>query len=480
MLQSIPKNLSTALAVLALGALAPGCSPQPDETLGILCAAAGNGEVHCVSSNQGPAAAWRQAAPHGELPVQMWAKWPKDVTLEELVGSPTKLKAWFADTNKAHGYVRDTKKNAESYLASLGGPGGMQLDEAILRQRQILTRTPVDAIGDFKTALSDKASAEKSPVLAALATDKQSMTAVQAVFEKARTDAAPLDSAYAGMATQFTTYRATEALETQVYKTLAQQASQSTLATLPDVEQAILAAALTASAKPSELALNAMKLSAQIQSFELSSQAALVPHTDFLATHGAALPDRSSGALRSLNAMLGYIQQRTTRSDATATSLLNGIAMRRQALVVLNAGPPMSDMVAQAKLLKARTAFDDTASARVAAFVAAPKVSKNLKLPYLARRYDQITAFLQLQPLCDPASSSWREAGCVSLRNNFSAAETYLKSTLPVLITTGLATMGAQGVDVTQLDAVQAKLTIGDVKGAAILYDAAVRGTEGT
>jgi hypothetical protein len=87
---------------------------------------------------------------------------------------------------------------------------------------------------------------------------------------------------------------------------------------------------------------------------------------------------------------------------------------------------------------------------------------------------------LQLQPLCDPSSSSWREAGCVSLRNNFGAAKTYLTITLPLLITTGLATMAAHGVDVAQLAAVQAKLTTGDVKGAAVLYDAAVRGTEGT
>jgi hypothetical protein len=474
------KNVSMALAVLALGALAPGCAPHPDETLGSLCAASENGEPHCVRSNQGPAAAWSQAAPHGELPVQMWAKRPDAVALEDLVGSPTLLKAWFADTDKVHTYVRDTKKNAESYLASMGGHGGRLLDEAINRQQQLLSRSPVDAIGDFKAALNDKASAEKSPVVAALATDKQSMTAVQTVFEKARTDIASLESAYAGLAAQFTTYRATEAAETQTYKALAQQASQATLATLPDVEQAILTAGLTASATPNDLALNAMKLSAQLQSFELSSQAALTPHTDFLATHGAALPDMSSGALRSLNAMLGYIQQRITRSDATATSLLNGIVMRRQALVVLNAGQPMGSMIAQAKLLKARTSFDATANARIAVLLAAPTGSKALKLPYLARRYDQLTAFLQLQPLCDPSSSSWREAGCVSLRNNFSAAETYLKITLPLLITTGLATLGAHGVDVAQLAAVQAKLTTGDVKGAAVLYDAAVRGTEGT
>ena len=57
--------------------------------------------------------------------------------------------------------------------------------------------------------------------------------------------------------------------------------------------------------------------------------------------------------------------------------------------------------------------------------------------------------------------------------------ETHLATTLPLLITTGLATMAAKGVEATQLDAVKTRLDAGDVKGAAILYDAAVRGTEG-
>jgi hypothetical protein len=103
-----------------------------------------------------------------------------------------------------------------------------------------------------------------------------------------------------------------------------------------------------------------------------------------------------------------------------------------------------------------------------------------MSLLYLARRYDQLTAFLQMAPLCDPSSSSWREAGCVSLRKSFSAAATERKTTLPTLITTGIATMHAKGVDPLLLDAAQTKLDAGDVKGAAILYDAALRATEGT
>jgi hypothetical protein len=77
-------------------------------------------------------------------------------------------------------------------------------------------------------------------------------------------------------------------------------------------------------------------------------------------------------------------------------------------------------------------------------------------------------------------SASWRETGCSSLRGSFGAAETYLKMTLPALISTGLATMRGKGVDATLLDAAQAKLQTGDVKGAALVYDAAIRSTEGT
>jgi alpha-beta hydrolase superfamily lysophospholipase len=136
----------------------------------------------------------------------------------------------------------------------------------------------------------------------------------------------------------------------------------------------------------------------------------------------------------------------------------------------------MSAQVAQKKLLAAAQTFKDTSTARVDA--ASPSMSKTMSLPYLAHRYDQLTALLQMQPLCDPALSSWREAGCVSLRAKFSAAETERKTTLPALITTGIVAMRFKGVDKPLLDAAQGKLDSGDIKGAAILYDAAVRSAE--
>jgi hypothetical protein len=65
------------------------------------------------------------------------------------------------------------------------------------------------------------------------------------------------------------------------------------------------------------------------------------------------------------------------------------------------------------------------------------------------------------------------------LGDKFKAMATEVKMTLPGQITTGIAVMRNKGVDAALLDAAQAKLNAGDVKGAAIAHDAALRGAEG-
>jgi hypothetical protein len=496
------KILLTAIAVLAFGAFAPGCASAPDESLGSLCAKAEPGEKHCVRANLGPDGPWKDALAGGGLPIQMWATPPDAMTLDELVSSADNLKAWYADIDTVLGYVRDTQQNAESYHASMGGfPGVLSglLHQAKDRQAEMLTQQPVDAVANFKAALSDKATTEAnaSPIVAAIAADKQSMAAVQAVFDLAKTKAAALSSSYADVASQFSAYRATEAAETKGYATLALQASQSTLDTLPIVEQAILSAGQGASAKPNALLLAGMKLAAQIQVFQVDPELAFTAEqADFLATHGAVQPDMTSSALRSLNAMLGYIQHRVTRSDAIAASLLNGVAAREQALLLLDTGtssaksngsPPLMnvtegsrDQIAKALLQKASTMFAASATERVAAIASALPTSATLKLPYVAHRYDMLTTLVQLEPLCDPSSSSWREAGCVALRKSFPAAKAARTTEIPGLITAGILGMRQKNIDPALLDAAQAKLDAGNIKAAAILHDAALRGTEGT
>ncbi|AUX23461.1 uncharacterized protein SOCEGT47_039860 [Sorangium cellulosum] len=153
-----------------------------------------------------------------------------------------------------------------------------------------------------------------------------------------------------------------------------------------------VAAPRDASRAPNELAAEVMTLSAELQALAASFEEAIAPHKDLLATHGAPMPDLTSGALRSLSAMLGY----------------------------------------------------------------------------------------EMRPLCEAASSSWREAGCDVLRGRFDAAEAELRTSLPRKVAAGLASLREMGMEAALLDAAQARLDAGDVKGAAIAHDAAVRGAEGT
>ena len=147
---------------------------------------------------------------------------------------------------------------------------------------------------------------------------------------------------------------------------------------------------------------------------------------------------------------------------------------------MLTQGPMAKAKVAEAKLERASAVFAETSNERVSALQSGPLSSSKLGLPYLAKRYDELTKLLQMQPLCDPTSSSWREAGCESLRDTFKSATTYLTTTLPSTILTDLAAMKAEGVDAALLDAAKAKLDAGDIKAAAVLHDAALRIAEGT
>ncbi|XXX75284.1 hypothetical protein WMF30_47315 [Sorangium sp. So ce134] len=474
--------LVAAVAAVALGAAGSGCLwGREEHAPGRFCAQSNTSVVeHCVDASEGPGSAWSKAEEDGELPIQMWALEPSGAMLDDLAANAAALRAWFDHIERAVAYVRDEEKNAESLRATLHGRLLGLLAQSRQRQEAILEEEPVRAADNFQRAMSDKASAEKEPLAAALAADKQAMAGVQAIFEQARRDAAPLRSRYAGAAARFAVYRATEAAETAAYAALSERASRSDIDGLDGAEQAVLAAAREASRAPNELAAEIMTLSAELQALAVSFEEAIASHKEVLATHGAVVPDMTSGALRSLSAMLGYVQRRVARSDATATALLGGIALRRQALEILQANEGAREAIARSRIRRASEVFGEGARARATALSAAPPVSEKLGLPLLAERYGELLALVQMRPLCEAAGSSWREAGCAALRGRFDAAEAELRTGQPRKIAAGLAALREKGMAAAELDAAQARLDAGDVKGAAIAYDAAVRGAEGT
>ncbi|WP_437687966.1 hypothetical protein [Sorangium sp. So ce176] len=473
--------LVAAVAVLALGAMATGCLwPREEHAPGRFCAQADTSTLeHCVDASEGPGSAWSKAEEDGELPIQMWAL-PPFSGPDAFVASEAELRAWFDNVDRAVAYVRDEEKHAESLRATLDGELLGLLLTHRRHQKEILDEEPVRAADNFTRAMADKARAEEEPLAAALAADKQALAAAHAVFDEARRDAAPLQSRYAAVAARFADYRATEAAETAAYAALSAEASRSDIDALDGAEEAVLAAAREASRAPNELAAEIMTLSAELQALAVSFEEAIAPHKEVLATHGAVVPDMTSGALRSLGTMLGYAQRRVARSDATATALLGGIALRREALRVLQGDEGAREAVARSRSRRASERFREGARGRAAALSAAPPVSEKLGLPLLAERCGELLALVQMRPLCEAAGSSWREAGCAELRGRFDGAEEELRTGLPRKIAAGLSALRERGMAAAALDAAQARLDAGDVKGAAIAYDAAVRGAEGT
>jgi hypothetical protein len=467
--------------MMAMGLGVPGCflAGNDEKSEGRICASPVEGGNHCVSSSSGPSAAWNKAAAAGSEPIQMWAVWPEDVELNEIIAFPTRLEMWLDDVQTVIDYLRITQRNAESYHASLSGKLGDDIREVSRLQNEIIKGKAADPKKRVEQLLFDKAVSESEPLKAEITADKQTIGDVLTIVDQAKVDGAPFASLYKKLVDDFATYRATEATETAAYAALAKDASNALVSELDAVEKSILDAAHTASAKPNELLVAGMKLNAQILQFENGSREAMAPHADFMSNHGASVPDLSSGALRSIHAILGYAEQRVTRSDATAKGLLLGAGMRRQALQLLATAPsPVRATIANAMLVNASTKFQNMALVHVDVMAAISMSSTGL--PYLAQRYDEYTSLLQIAPLCNVASSSWREAGCVSMRPKIKDATKYLKVTLPVEISNGLDTMKNQGVDPVAIEKVRQKLKAGDIKGAALAHDVLVNSLEGT
>ena len=470
--------------VLGLGLMIPGSgcfgSGSDDEYKGRICASPLEGGRYCVPTSDGPAAAWDKANMAGTEPITMWAEWPKDVTTKEVVSNPELLGAWLDDVQAVNEYLRVTRGNAESYYASLAGKQASLLLQARQAQKEFMAEKAVEPKTLLTTALLEKGAKETDPLKVEIAADKQAMRDVQVILDAAKIDAGPFATQYKALVDVFVAYRKSEAQETTDYANISLEASAAGLDELTALENDLLDKAHLASAKPNELLVNGMKLSAEILQFENTSREALSPHADFMSTHGATIPDSSSGALRSINAILGYAQQRVTRSDATAKELVLGIGMRRRALQLLASAPsPARTTVANALLAKASAKFAKTAQTRLDA-VATISMSNTLGLPYLAQRYDEYAALSLMAPLCNPKSSSWRETGCVSMRPKFKDAATYLKITLPEQIKQGLATMKNKGADASAIKKVEQKLNAGDIKGAALAHDALLSSLEGT
>jgi hypothetical protein len=489
--RSILRTVLAPLCVVALGCSAPG---QPDpETTGSASQAILNPQICALSSSAGakeicqPDTAklqdlWAKAASTpGALPIRMYAPYPEDVNA--LVASAADLKTWYANIAKVTDFLKNSQKNADSYGASLKDKIGPLLDGAQKAQAALVDpkhADPNNALADFKAAMTKSADTQRGPLGSALTNDKATVTAVTKIVTDAQAAAIPLQTQYKAIADRYKTYRASEAAAIAGYTRLSQSAAVADLPGVPTVQSQLIAFNQTENDAPSSLIEDATKLRMTLGMAASTVAKQLAPYAEASARIGLRTPDLWSAGIQSLDGMVAYAQTRRRRNNELATRLLDELAQRRQALVLVATDLATRDTKAKAALLAASKTFLDSATAQTAALWKLPPTSTKLQLPFLAAQFDQFTQFMQLQSLCSVgAKTTWRESGCNALGQQFSRAQTYLTKTIPGQIKLGLLQLPAAGVSPAVIQGIRAKLTAGDVKAAALAYDAALQTTDG-
>ncbi|HRI72465.1 MAG TPA: hypothetical protein PK156_49860, partial [Polyangium sp.] len=167
----------------------------------------------CVSTSDVPDGAWENAKAAGNEPIQMWAEWPDNLELRELVANPNLLQSWLDDARTVLDYVRITQGYAESYRASLDGKQQDLFIQASVVQSEIMREKSTDPKEVLEQALVEKAATEIDPLKTEVAIDKQTMGEIQTLVEQSKLDAAPFAAQYAGLVDDFVEYGATEAQE---------------------------------------------------------------------------------------------------------------------------------------------------------------------------------------------------------------------------------------------------------------------------
>ncbi|AFE04955.1 hypothetical protein COCOR_02976 [Corallococcus coralloides DSM 2259] len=412
-------------------------------------------------------------------PIQLWATEP------DANASPAEIATWFDVQNQVIDFLKTTQKNAETLHLSLSiHSGGMKIryDE----QNQIIAEVS-DRLNtitkNVETQVKTQASAYGDPVVLEAAEVKAGMTRLDQAVAEARTALEALSPQVVSLVGRFETYRNTEAASVTALQALAAQGS---MADLQGIEAALLAAADLShqeSGTASTLAMDARRLRSQLARAQEDYAASLVPHREFIQKRGLLMGDLVVGERKMVEGIEGYCEARKRKTLTTVERLVEGMKQRREALIALEADQATRQALADEAFLTASQRFlSDVTTRSTQLWQVAPK-STVLKLSFLSEKFDQMESYLQFEPACAPPAAgarSWREAGCIAMRRDFSRVRSWRTSTLPGTLRLNVAMMRQAGsVPAAMLAEVETLTTAGQFKAAATVHDAALRVSDG-
>ncbi|MBM7112135.1 hypothetical protein [Archangium primigenium] len=372
-------------------------------------------------------------------------------------------------TNASMPVYENSLLRLEQIAKDIVGPSERSLEDK--------TKTLRDARQHVADPLKARATADKGAASAEAASQRERLAAFQRDFTAYKSAVDALQPEFSTTLTDFLAYRAQEAAVIARLQDLAQRASAADLNGIGPLQLELVALAREESARPQDVQLHARRLIQQLASIEETHLPRLVEHAEFLTQHTLSRPDLTRHSAEVLQSMGGYTDARYARVAAAVKKLLEGLRLRREALVVSQSDETTRQSLANAATLKASEDFLAEANARTQALWKLPPRSSKLKLFFLAQKHVDFESILQLEPVCLNATP-WMDSGCVALRRQFGSARGYLNTTLPNMVRSNIVSLRRSGVSENLLKDIEKYLTAANLRQAVIAHDVALRASD--
>jgi hypothetical protein len=356
------------------------------------------------------------------------------------------------------------------------------LQSQAARVRQHVVDVP-GAYAQKKQAIIDSASQQikdaAGPVISdemrQLATTKGVTQALQTIVADYTSAAAALAGDFQVTAKSYNLYRGLEVGVTQQLTQLATSAATADIEALAQLQVQLRDIDVSESNLAEQLEVTIARQRALLGDVQASYDARIAPYADFLATNKMAKPDATAVALASLQSMNGYCLQREDRMRAAIDQVADGLSRRVTALLTAATDAATQTTLLASAQLHASSDFVAESNARLAHLWSKLPTSTVLKLSFLSAKYDEMTAFLQLEPICASTPPAYMQTGCLLLKPQFSKAHDWINRTAPSVIRIQAMMMKSAGIDAAKTDAVVAEANAGHTAQAAFDQDILLR-----
>jgi hypothetical protein len=309
-----------------------------------------------------------------------------------------------------------------------------------------------------------------------LADTRQTIFALEKVTATYQSDLNTLQPAYGDVAGRHEVYRATEAGVFAGISQIATQASTADLSALASLKVQLAAQSDNENRTPQLLILDAKRVQWDLANVQASYEAGLAPYTTYLAEKSLPVLDHTGAPRAGMSNVVAYAEGRIRRVNDAVRTIYDGIRRREAALSLAAADAITRDSVRAADAAQRESEFLDEITARVSDIWKLPPTGA-LNLPLQTERMTTMTAFLQLEGVCQNLNdaATWRAPGCQKVAAEATKIRTYLTQTLPFTLRFGVQKMRAAGTFAAEiLTEIETKVTTGELVQAVHMYDATV------